>query len=281
MSQLSKMAIIGGGPAGLYAAIQMRRRMPQVEVTVYEQNPQGATFGFGVVFSDQALAFLKAADPEIHDLILPHMERWQNMTLQHPEDRITIDGVGFTALGRLELIEILRTHAGGLGIDLRFDTRIEDLAALEAELARIDPAWAKRLASGDRGVAQLIRRCQPMVGHAILLPFAEAYSVVADILARARPGDPVDEKALLDAALIEGRQAWLLRRISSEASIGKLLFANALSQMRHMGLAETATPDGLRARRALLVELRGLANVMESMRLATLALADRLPGTGE
>ena len=50
MSQLSKMAIIGGGPAGLYAAIQMRRRMPQVEVTVYEQNPQGATFGFGVVF---------------------------------------------------------------------------------------------------------------------------------------------------------------------------------------------------------------------------------------
>ena len=162
-----------------------------------------------------------------------------------------------------------------------YPPRGEHLPALEAELARIDPAWAKRLASGDRGVAQLIRRCQPMVGHAILLPFAEAYSVVADILARARPGDPVDKKALLDAALIEGRQAWLLRRISSEASIGKLLFANALSQMRHMGLAETATPDGLRARRALLVELRGLANVMESMRLATLALADRLPGTGE
>lgn len=162
-----------------------------------------------------------------------------------------------------------------------YPPRGEHLAALEAELERIDPAWAKRLASGDRGVAQLIRRCQPMVGHAILLPFAEAYSVVADILARARPGDPVDEKMLLDAALIEGRQAWLLRRISSEASIGKLLFANALSQMRHMGLAETATPDGLRARRALLVELRGLANVMESMRLATLALADRLPGSGE
>ena len=162
-----------------------------------------------------------------------------------------------------------------------YPPRGEHLAALEAELERIDPAWAKRLASGDRGVAQLIRRCQPMVGHAILLPFAEAYSVVADILARARPGDPVDEKMLLDAALIEGRQAWLLRRISSEASIGKLLFANALSQMRHMGLAETATPDGLRARRALLVELRGLANVMESMRLATLALADRLTGPGE
>jgi len=151
-------------------------------------------------------------------------------------------------------------------------------AALEVELARIDPAWEKRLASGDRGVAHLIRRCQPLVGHAILLPFAEAYSVVADILSRAAPGEAVDEKALLDAALVEGRQAWLLRRISSEAAIGKLLFANGLALMRHMGLADTATPDILRARRALLAELRGLANLMESMRLATLALADRLLG---
>src|SRR3546814_3050514 len=103
-------------------------------------------------------------------------------------------------------------------------------AALEAELARIDPAWARRLASGDRGVAQLIRRCQPLVGHAILLPFAEAYSVVAGLLARAAPGDAVDERALLDAALVEGRPAWLLRRISSEAALGKLLFANGRSE---------------------------------------------------
>src|SRR3546814_18675671 len=62
------------------------------------------------------------------------------------------------------------------------------------------------LASGDRGIAQLLRPCQPVVGHAILLPFAEAYSVVAEQLARARPGDVVDEQALLDAALVEGRQ---------------------------------------------------------------------------
>ncbi|MBJ7500929.1 MAG: glycerol-3-phosphate 1-O-acyltransferase [Sphingopyxis sp.] len=161
-----------------------------------------------------------------------------------------------------------------------YPPREEHRAAIEAELARIDPVWDRRLASGDRGIAQLLRRCQPVVGHAILLPFAEAYSVVAEQLARAKPGDAVDEKALLDAALVEGRQAWLLRRISSEAAIGKLLFANGLSLMRHMGLAEEATPVSLAARRALLMELRGLANVMETMRLSTVALADRLPGSG-
>lgn len=159
-----------------------------------------------------------------------------------------------------------------------YPPRDEHRAAIEAELARIDPVWDRRLASGDRGVAQLLRRCQPVVGHAILLPFAEAYSVVADLLTRARPGDAVDAKALLDAALVEGRQAYLLRRISSEAAIGKLLFENGLALMRHMGLAETATPDSLIARRALLGELRGLANVMESMRLSTTALADKMAG---
>jgi glycerol-3-phosphate O-acyltransferase len=162
-----------------------------------------------------------------------------------------------------------------------YPPREEHRARLEAELARIDPVWDRRLASGDRGVAQLIRRCQPVVGHAILLPFAEAYSVVAEQLARAKPGEAADEKALLDAALIEGRRAWLLRRISSEAAIGKLLFANGLSLMRHMGLVGEATPELLAARRELLKELRGLANVMEAMRLSTVALADRLPAMGE
>jgi len=147
MAQLQRMAIVGGGPAGLYAAILMRRKMPQVQVTVFEQNPKGATFGFGVVFSDQALDFLRASDPEMHALIVPHMERWQNMTLNHPEDRVILDGVGFTALGRLDLIEILREHAEGLGIDIRFETTISDLAALEADVVL-----------GADGLNSLVRR---------------------------------------------------------------------------------------------------------------------------
>ncbi|MBL9070718.1 MAG: glycerol-3-phosphate 1-O-acyltransferase [Sphingopyxis sp.] len=219
-------------------------------------------------------------DPAKH----PMASYYRNIIAHHFLDRAMIElalfqlrdsGERDTGAGFWAKIDRLRDL---FKFEFFYPPRDEHRAALEAELARIDPAWEKRLASGDRGVAQLIRRSQPVVGHAILLPFAEAYSVVADLLTRAKPGDEVDAKALLDTALVEGRQAYLLRRISSEAAIGKLLFENGLSLMRHMGLAEIATPDSLAARRALLVELRGLANVMESMRLSTTALADKLPG---
>ena len=131
---LTSVDILGAGPAGLYTAILLRRAFPAARLRVFEQNPRGATFGFGVVFSDQALDFLRADDPETHDLIVPRMERWQSMTLNHPDGRVVIDGVGFTAIGRLALIEILRARAEGLGIAVAFDTRIEDPLALDADL---------------------------------------------------------------------------------------------------------------------------------------------------
>ncbi|MGO7427834.1 monooxygenase, partial [Rhizobium ruizarguesonis] len=68
----------------------LRRLLPHVRVRISEQNPQGATFGFGVVFSDQALDFLKAHDPETHSLVTPHMERWQNMTLNLPKGSVVL-----------------------------------------------------------------------------------------------------------------------------------------------------------------------------------------------
>lgn len=157
MSKPLKIEILGAGPAGLYTAILIRKLLPSAQVRVTEQNPEGATFGFGVVFSDQALGFLKADDPETHDLIIPHMERWQNMTLNLPKGSVVLDGVGFTSIGRLELIEILKGRAQDLGMPIRFNTRIESLDDIKADLVigadglnslvrqSFDPAFAPKM----------------------------------------------------------------------------------------------------------------------------------------
>jgi 2-polyprenyl-6-methoxyphenol hydroxylase-like FAD-dependent oxidoreductase len=93
--------IIGAGPAGLYTAILLKSAMPTTRVQVTEQNPTDAAFGFGVVFSDTALDFLQADDPETHALIAPLMQRWSDMTLSLLGKRVTLDGIGFSAIGRL------------------------------------------------------------------------------------------------------------------------------------------------------------------------------------
>lgn len=134
MPELKTVEILGGGPGGLYTAILISRLLPHVKVRVTEQNPEGATFGFGVVFSDQALNFLKGDDPETHDLITPHVERWQNMSLNLPDGSVTLDGVGFTAIGRLELIEILKERARSLGVPIRFGMQINSINELMADL---------------------------------------------------------------------------------------------------------------------------------------------------
>jgi benzoate-CoA ligase family protein len=147
MTGLKRVEILGGGPAGLYTAILMRRLMPHVRLRVTEQNPRGATFGFGVVFSDQALDFLKADDPETHALVTPGMERWRNMQLNLPDGAVTLDGVGFSAIGRLELIEILRGRAEALGVEIRFSHALGTLDDLDADLV-----------IGADGLNSLVRR---------------------------------------------------------------------------------------------------------------------------
>lgn len=134
MSKLTTVEILGGGPAGLYTAILLRRFMPHVRLRVTEQNRKGATFGFGVVFSDQALDFLKADDPETHDLVTSGMERWRDMVLNLPGGPVVLDGVGFSAIGRLELIELLRQRAEALGVEIRFSQPVASLDDLEADL---------------------------------------------------------------------------------------------------------------------------------------------------
>ncbi|MGI9424615.1 MAG: FAD-dependent monooxygenase, partial [Hyphomicrobiaceae bacterium] len=129
--QLKSVAIVGGGPAGLYLAYRLKRRLPGLHVRVYEQNSAGATFGFGVVFSDQALAFLDADDPETAAAITPHMQTWQDMRLNLRGEVVTIDGIGFSSIGRLQLLQLLQGRAAKLGAEILFETPIANVSALD------------------------------------------------------------------------------------------------------------------------------------------------------
>src|SRR5947209_7769070 len=103
-----RIAVLGGGPAGLYFACLWKRRHPRAHIQLFEQNPADATFGFGVVFSDRALEFLRADDPETEAAVTRHMETWQDVVIVHRGEEIRIDGIGFSAIGRLDLLRILR-----------------------------------------------------------------------------------------------------------------------------------------------------------------------------
>ena len=126
-----RIAVIGGGPGGLYFAYLWKRRHPDAQIDLFEQNPEGATWGFGVVFSEQALEFLRADDPETVDAITPRMESWKNITLNLRGESVEIDGVGFSSIGRLELLTILQQRVRAAGVTPRYDTTIQSVDELE------------------------------------------------------------------------------------------------------------------------------------------------------
>lgn len=147
---------------------------------------------------------------------------------------------------------------------------------LKAELQRADPDWEVKLDEGGVKLASLTNRFQPLIGHAVFLPFVEAYTIVLDILSQLEPGNAIDKKACVETALKEGRQAYLLRRITSEASIGKILFENGFRMAAGLGLTGETTLETIAERKALLRKFRALSRRMEKSRLELLALADRI-----
>jgi 2-polyprenyl-6-methoxyphenol hydroxylase-like FAD-dependent oxidoreductase len=124
------IAIAGAGPAGLHLAALLRGRRAEARIRIFEQNPEGATFGFGVVFSDRALDFLEADDPELHAALTSRLESWQAITLNHPGGQVVIDGIGFTAIARLELLRLLTERCRALGIEPQFGAPAPALDAL-------------------------------------------------------------------------------------------------------------------------------------------------------
>ena len=126
-----KILVAGAGPAGLYFSYLARRRAPQWQIRVLEQNPPDATFGFGVVFSERALEFLRADDPGTYDLITPRMQTWSDLTVVHRDTPVAIDGIGFAAIGRLELLRLLQQQAASVGIAPEYEHPLVSPAELE------------------------------------------------------------------------------------------------------------------------------------------------------
>ncbi len=123
-----KIACIGGGPAGLYLGILVKRVAPEHEVVVFERERPAETFGFGVVFSDATLGNLAAADPETHAAITKKFARWDDIEVHVGGEVLRSTGHGFCGLERKTLLQILQMRAQELGVRVEFEHPIHDLS---------------------------------------------------------------------------------------------------------------------------------------------------------
>jgi len=128
-----KLDIIGGGPAGLYFAVLMKRADPAHDITIYERNGPDDTFGWGVVFSGKTLAHLRAADEASHQRITSAFAAWDNVDVAHHDQKITVRGNSFSGIGRLQLLKILQQRCTELGVQLNFKTEISDIDQLASK----------------------------------------------------------------------------------------------------------------------------------------------------
>ncbi len=125
-----KIASIGGGPAGLYFSILMKKSFPDAEITIYERNQADDTFGWGVVFSDETLGNFEEADRQSFHEIRSNFRYWRDIETYYRDTCIVSTGHGFAALSRKKLLLILQDRCRELGVQLEFGHEIPDLAAL-------------------------------------------------------------------------------------------------------------------------------------------------------
>lgn len=129
-----KIAVIGGGPAGLYFSLLAKKHHPEHQIEVFEQNPADATYGWGVVFSDIGLNFLREADPEFFPDFTAHHERCDYMEIVHKGMHVQIAGNHFSRTSRIDMLRTLQVACDRAGVKVHYGRRIEDVQALSAEV---------------------------------------------------------------------------------------------------------------------------------------------------
>ncbi|KFG04010.1 MULTISPECIES: bifunctional salicylyl-CoA 5-hydroxylase/oxidoreductase [Streptomyces] len=125
-----RIAIVGGGPGGLYFAALMKQLDPAHELTVWERNAPDDTFGFGVVFSDETLGGIDNADDTVHAAMESRFARWTDIDVEFGGSRFTVGGQGFAAMSRKELLQILQRRAADLGVTVHYRTEAPDVDEL-------------------------------------------------------------------------------------------------------------------------------------------------------
>jgi 2-polyprenyl-6-methoxyphenol hydroxylase-like FAD-dependent oxidoreductase len=130
-----KILIVGAGPAGLYLSFLLKRRFPEWQIRIAEQNPPDSTFGFGVVFSDRALEFLRGDDPETFAAVTPQLESWTGLTVVHRNTPIVIDGIGFAAIGRLALLQLLQKRLESVSLVPEFGKSLRNIEGYDLVVA--------------------------------------------------------------------------------------------------------------------------------------------------
>lgn len=161
-----RIAVIGGGPGGLYAAALLKRLGPGRDITVWERNAPYDTFGFGVVLSDETLGGIEHADPVVYAALKEEFVRWDTIDIVHRGRTETSGGHGFAALGRRRLLEILHARCRSLGVRLHFRTE----APSAAELARTHD-----LVIAADGVHSATREAHADVFRPLLTPHRNRY----------------------------------------------------------------------------------------------------------
>ncbi len=130
-----KITIIGGGPAGLYFAILMKKKYPDSFITIHERNGRHDTFGWGVVFSGKTMDGLREYDEPSHKTISDKFETWDYVDVVHNDEHIIVRGNYFNGISRLVMLNILQDRCEELGITIHFHSEVNDLAlAADADL---------------------------------------------------------------------------------------------------------------------------------------------------